>query len=102
MGRIATKCWRLSVESIGQPEVYGRILVVMKPARAPQRRPLPGSPFNTPPVVRPVKTFALSDQVTHDRYGLGRVIEVDEAAVLVDFGDRTERICEPYPKLTRL
>jgi len=79
-----------------------RILVVMKPARAPNRRYLPGSPFNTPPVVRPVKEFALSDQVTHDRYGLGRVIEVDERTVLVDFGDRTERINEPYPKLTRL
>lgn len=79
-----------------------RILVVMKPARVPHRRPLPGSPFNTPTVVRPVKEFALSDQVTHDRYGLGRVIEVDEDTVLVDFGDRTERINAPYPKLTRL
>jgi len=100
--RIVTKCPRLSAASVAQPGAHGRILEVMKPARAPQRRPLPGSPFNTPAVVRPVKTFALSDQVTHDRYGLGRVIEVDEAAVLVDFGDRTERIYEPYPKLTRL
>jgi hypothetical protein len=74
----------------------------MKPARAANRRYLPGSPFNTPTVVRPVKEFALSDQVTHDRYGLGRVIEVDESTVLVDFGDHQERINEPYPKLTRL
>ena len=79
-----------------------RILVAMKPARAPNRRHLPGSPFNTPPVVRPVKEFFLSDQVTHDRYGLGRVIAVDEGTVLVDFGDRTERINAPYSKLTRL
>ena len=74
----------------------------MKPARAPNRRHLPGSPFNTPPVVRPVKEFALSDQVTHDRYGLGRVIAVDEDTVLVDFGDRTERINAPSSKLPRL
>ncbi len=74
----------------------------MKPARAPNRRYLPTSPFNTPTVVRPVKEFALSDQVTHDRYGLGRVIAVEESSVLVDFGDCTERISAPYAKLTRL
>ena len=74
----------------------------MKPARATNRRYLPGSPFNTTAVARPVKEFAVSDQVTHDRYGLGRVIEVGESNVLVDFGDHTERINEPYPKLTRL
>jgi hypothetical protein len=74
----------------------------MKPARAASRRPLPGSPFNTPTVARPVKEFALDDQVTHDRFGLGRVIEVAEAAVLVDFRTHTEMIAEPYTKLTRL
>jgi hypothetical protein len=74
----------------------------MKPSRAPNRRYLPGSPFNTPHVERPVKEFALRDQVTHDRYGLGRVIEVDEDTVLVDFGTHQERITAPYPKLTRL
>jgi hypothetical protein len=74
----------------------------MKPARVPHRRPLPGSPFNVPTVARPAKVFELDDQVTHDRYGLGRVIEVDENAVLVDFRTHQERISEPYPKLTRL
>ncbi|HEY3735745.1 MAG TPA: hypothetical protein VGL63_17715 [Streptosporangiaceae bacterium] len=74
----------------------------MKPARAPNRRYLPGSPFNTPHVERPVKEFALNDQVTHDRYGLGRVIDVDDGTVVVDFGAHTERIDAPYPKLTRL
>lgn len=71
-------------------------------ARAPQRRYLPGSPFNTRPAAPPAKKFALGDLVTHDRHGLGRVIEVEAAAVLVDFGDRTERICAPYPKLIKL
>ena len=79
-----------------------RILIVMKPARAPYRRPLPGSPFNVPRVEPPLKEFALLDQVTHDRYGLGRVILVDEGAVVVDFGAHQERITAPYPKLIRL
>jgi len=76
---------------------------LMKPARAATRRYLPGSPFNTPPVVRPVEQYALNDQVTHDRYGLGVVIGVeDEVAVLVDFGTQRERIPAPYAKLTKL
>jgi hypothetical protein len=75
----------------------------MKPARAVARRYLPGSPFNTPQVVRPVKQFALHDQVTHDRFGLGVVIGVeDDAAVLVDFGPQQERITAPFTKMTKL
>lgn len=75
----------------------------MKPTRAVTRRFLPGSPFNVPVVVRPVEHFAVQDQVTHDKYGLGRVIGVeDEIAVLVDFGSRQERITTPDNKLTKL
>ncbi len=75
----------------------------MKPTRAVTRRYLPGSPFNVPIVVRPVEHFAVQDQVTHDKYGLGRVIGVeDEIAVLVDFGSRQERITTPDSKLTKL
>lgn len=74
----------------------------VKPAHAATRRYLPGSPFNTPPVVRPVKEFAVQDQVTHDRYGLGRVISTDETGVVVDFGTQQERIAAPYSKLTKL
>jgi hypothetical protein len=45
----------------------------------------------------------VNDQVTHDRYGLGVVIGVeDEVAVLVDFGTQRERITAPYAKLTKL
>jgi len=76
---------------------------MMKPSRAAARRYLPGSPFNTPSVVRPVEQYALNDQVTHDRYGLGVVIGVeDEVAVLVDFGTQKERITAPYAKMTKL
>jgi hypothetical protein len=74
----------------------------MKPARVPNRRFLPGSPFNVTTVARPAKVFALDDQVTHDRYGLGRVIGVEENTVLVDFRTHKQRLTEPYPKLTLL
>jgi hypothetical protein len=70
---------------------------------AAHRRHLPTSPFNVPPVNVPVKRFAVGDRVTHDRYGLGRVIGVeDDIAVLVDFASRQERIPGPYTKLTKL
>ncbi|MFI5064140.1 MAG: hypothetical protein ACHP9Z_09210 [Streptosporangiales bacterium] len=74
----------------------------MRIDHAATRRPLPGSPFNKPTMVRPVKQFAVQDQVTHDRYGLGRVISADATGVLVDFGTQQERIAAPYTKLTKL
>ena len=76
----------------------------MKTARAATRRYFPGSPFNNIPVpVRHVEQYALHDQVTHDRYGLGVVIGVeDQVAVLIDFGTQKERITSPYAKLTKL
>jgi hypothetical protein len=76
----------------------------VKTARAAARRNFPGSPFNNlPSPVRQVEQYALHDQVTHDRYGLGVVIGVeDEVAVLVDFGTQQERITSPYSKLTKL
>ena len=75
----------------------------MKPSRAVPRRYLPGSPFNVPAPVRPVEHFALHDQVTHDKYGLGMVIGVeDEVALLVDFGPQRLRIAIPCSKLSKL
>ncbi|WP_033222161.1 hypothetical protein [Kitasatospora phosalacinea] len=60
------------------------------------RRHLPTSPFKAR-VEAPPKHFAVGDRVTHDAYGLGRVIGVEgDTAVLVDFGSRQERIAEPY------
>ena len=80
-----------------------RILKKMKPARAATRRFLPTSPFKPPPDEPPPEVFAVQDQVTHDKYGLGRVIGVeDDAAVLIDFGSRQERITTPFSQLTRL
>ncbi|MFE8944010.1 hypothetical protein ACWDZ8_13805 [Streptomyces sp. NPDC003233] len=71
-----------------------------KPA-APKRH-LPTSPFKAP-VTRAPKHFALGDQVTHDVYGLGRVVGVEDGiAVLVDFGSAQMRILSPYAKMTKL
>ena len=67
------------------------------------RRPLPGSPFNVPaPPPQPVEQFAPQDLVTHDRYGLGRVVSTEADTVLVDFGGARYRISAPYTKLTKL
>jgi hypothetical protein len=88
---------------MGAPSLTGRILILMKPARAAPRRFLPGSPFNLLPVEPPVEQFAVRDQVSHDKYGLGRVVLVeDEDAVIVVFGSRKIRILSPFAKLTRL
>ncbi|WP_262496109.1 hypothetical protein [Nonomuraea sp. SYSU D8015] len=41
--------------------------------------------------------------MSHDKYGLGRVIAVEQnVAVLVDFGAETYRIAAPYTKLEKL
>ncbi|MFD0275192.1 hypothetical protein ACFVHB_14995 [Kitasatospora sp. NPDC127111] len=72
--------------------------------RAAVRRPLPTSPFQTRPEP-PRKHFAPGDRVTHDRYGLGRVVGVEEAgdaAVLVDFGSHQERVVQPYHAMYKL
>jgi hypothetical protein len=88
---------------MGSPGLEGRILVLMKPARAASRRFLPTSPFNALPVAPPVEQFTARDQVTHDKYGLGRVVLVeDDEAVIVDFGSQKIRIPSPFAKLTKL
>jgi len=77
--------------------------MVMKPVRAGSRRFLPASPFNAPPADPPAEQFAVRDQVTHDKYGLGRVILAEgDTAVVVDFGSRRVRILSPFTKLTKL
>jgi hypothetical protein len=75
----------------------------MKRSRAEHRRYLPGSPFNVPVPDCPVETFAVHDQVTHDKYGLGVVLGVEgDTAVLVDFGTHKVRVAIPCAKLIKL
>jgi hypothetical protein len=76
----------------------------MKPVRAgPRRRNLPGSPFNVPVIEEPVVAYERRDLVTHDKYGLGSVVRVeDQIAVLVDFGTHRVRVALPCAKLFKL
>ncbi len=67
----------------------------------PRRRPLPNSPFAPDP--EPViEVFAVGDRVNHDLHGLGRVTNVEEHAVTVDFAGTPMRVLSPYTKLTGL
>jgi hypothetical protein len=75
----------------------------MKPSHAAPRRFLPGSPWNNRPADPPVEQFAVRDRVTHDKYGLGWVVAVeDDEAVIVDFDSRKVRIVSPFAKLSKL
>ena len=78
------------------------MMVAMKAPRAAARRHLPGSPFKAPAPQRPAETFTAHDQVTHDTYGLGVILGVEEHAVLVDFRPQHRRIELPCAKLTKL
>ena len=49
-----------------------------------------------------VEVFEVGDRVTHDAFGLGRIVNVEATAVTVDFAGRRARITSPYPKLTGL
>jgi hypothetical protein len=75
---------------------------MMNSASARHRRYLPSSPFKPPPEV-PVEQFELDDLVTHDKYGLGRVILVEgDTAVVVDFTPRKVRVMAPFARMIKL
>jgi hypothetical protein len=76
---------------------------MMNSASARNRRYLPSSPFKPPPEDPPVEQFELDDLVTHDKYGLGRVILVEgDTAVVVDFAPRRVRILTPFARMVKL
>jgi hypothetical protein len=65
------------------------------------RRHLATSPFQPDP--EPIiERYAIDDLVSHDSYGMGRVIQVEVAAVTVDFRAQTVRITSPFSKMSRL
>lgn len=65
------------------------------------RRHLSSSPFVAEP--DPViEEFAVGDRVTHDKYGLGRIVARDEVAVTADFGSHRVRIPSPFHRLFKL
>jgi len=68
---------------------------------AGRRRHLSSSPFQPDPEPA-IEEYAINDLVSHDAYGLGRVIQLEAAAVTVDFRSQTVRIVSPFHKMTRL
>jgi len=68
---------------------------------AGKRRHLASSPFKPDPEPT-IEQYALHELVSHDTYGMGRVIEVEAAAVTVDFRSQTVRILTPFARMTRL
>ena len=54
------------------------------------------------PVDLPIEQFAVRDQVTHDKYGLGRVMDRGRTSAVIDFGTRRVRVLTPYATLTKL
>jgi hypothetical protein len=72
-------------------------------ASAGKRRYLPTSPFKPPPEAPPPEEYAVHDLVTHDKYGLGRVILVEGAtAVVIDFAPMKVRIMTPFTRMSKL
>ena len=78
----------------------------MSSYRALPRRPVPGSPFKAAETaVSPgeAERYSVNDKVTHDRYGLGTIIGVEEGVgVFVDFGSHKQRLRTPCSKLVKL
>ncbi|QDP95433.1 hypothetical protein FOE78_05500 [Microlunatus elymi] len=67
----------------------------------PERRRLAGSPFQPEPELL-ISHFGLGDRVSHDRYGLGRVVGADPGGVTVDFDARKVRVASPFKDMERL
>lgn len=65
------------------------------------RRHLASSPFNSEPV-REIEEFSVDDRVTHDKYGLGRILAKEDGAVIVDFGSQQVRVVSPFNRLSKL
>jgi predicted 2-oxoglutarate/Fe(II)-dependent dioxygenase YbiX len=67
----------------------------------PRRRHLASSPFKPDP--EPViEQYENGDLVSHDTYGMGRVVGIDASAVTVTFGTQTLRIASPFSKMVKL
>lgn len=55
------------------------------------RPSLPHSPFNQSGKPSETPTYEHGDRVTHDRHGLGRVVEIEGTTCVVEFGADTLR-----------
>jgi hypothetical protein len=68
---------------------------------AGRRRHLATSPFKPDPEPT-IEQYAINDLVSHDSYGMGRVIQLEETAVTVDFRNQTVRVLSPFHKMARI
>lgn len=66
-----------------------------------KRRHLASSPFPPEPE-QIIETYAVGDLVSHDTYGVGRIVGMDVGAVTADFGTQTVRIKSPFNKMELL
>jgi hypothetical protein len=66
-----------------------------------KRRHHASSPFQPQPEPD-IEQFSLNDRISHDTYGVGRVIGEEAEAVTVDFGTQTVRIASPFHKMEKL
>jgi len=76
-------------------------MTLMTTSPGPRRRHLASSPFKPDPEPT-IEVFEIDDLVSHDAYGVGRVVGIDAGAVTVDFRNRTVRITSPFHKMSRL
>ena len=65
------------------------------------RRHLSSSPFRPEPE-QIIEQYALDDLVSHDSYGMGRVVQLEAGALVADFGNQAVRITSPYSKMSKL
>ncbi len=49
-----------------------------------------------------IEAFSVDDRVSHDSYGLGRVVGLDAGGVTVDFMGKKVWITTPFRKMTKL
>jgi hypothetical protein len=66
-----------------------------------KRRHLASSPFQPEPEPT-IEQYAVGDVVSHDSYGVGRVVGAEAGAVTVDFGAQTVRVTSPFSKMAKL
>jgi hypothetical protein len=78
-----------------------RILIAMTTSPAGRRRHLASSPFQPEPEPT-IEQYELDDLVSHDSFGVGRVVAVEADAVTVDFSTQTVRVSSPFSKMEKL
>ena len=93
----APDAWQNAINA-GAPGGRGVIVAVLDTGVAYARR----GKFRKSPDLAGTRFVKGYDFVSHDAYGVGRVISTEANAVTVDFRNRTVHIKSPYPKMTKL